>query len=162
MNKKKKILNAIKKNSQDILPTQIDYTPEMKEKIKNLLGTGGLLIDEKLDDHIKYFFLDDKTGTDKEKGIQYDIWGIGWDQTFTESFHIRHHPLIESEDLREYVFPAPDEKLLSNILAVGPEEKINYFILFDQGFTLFEKSWLLRGYENVLADFYYREGLLKL
>jgi len=40
---------------------------------------------------------------------------------------------------------------------VDPEEKINYFMLFDQGFTLFERSWLLRGYENVLTDFYYKE-----
>jgi len=157
MNKKKSILNAIKRNSQDILPTQIDYTPEMKEKIKNLLDTTDLLIDEKLNNHIKYLYLDDKTGTDKEEGIQYDIWGIGWDRILTEGFHIRYHPLIESEDLREYVFPVPDEKLLSTILTVDPEEKINYFILFDQGFTLFEKSWLIRGYENVLTDFYYRE-----
>jgi hypothetical protein len=100
MDKKKKILNAIKRNSQGILPTQIDYTPEMKEKIKNLLNTENFLIDEKLGNHIKYLFLDDKTATDKEKGIQYDIWGIGWDLKLTEGFHIRHHPLVESDDLR--------------------------------------------------------------
>jgi len=157
MNKKKRIINAIKRTGGDMLPTQIDYTPEMKEKIKALLGINDLLIDEKLDNHIKYLFLDDKTETDREKGIQYDIWGTGWDQTLTEGFHVRHHPLIESEDLREYVFPTPDEKLLSIILAADPKEKMNYFMLFDQGFTLFEKSWLIRGFENVLTDFYYRE-----
>lgn len=36
--KKKKILNAINRISQDVLPTQIDYTPEMKDKIKKLLN----------------------------------------------------------------------------------------------------------------------------
>ena len=157
MNKKKRIINAIKRNSGDILPTQIDYTPEMKEKIKNLLGTDNLLIDERLDNHIKYLFLDDKTRIDEEKGIEFDIWGIGWDQILTEGFHIRHHPLIDSDDLRKYIFPTPDEKLLSSILKRNPEEKINYFMLFDQGFTLFERGWLLRGFENVLTDFYYRE-----
>ena len=157
MKKKIRILNAINRNSQDILPTQIDYTPEMKEKIKNLLCTEDLLIDEKLDNHIKYLSLDDKARTDKEEGIQYDIWRVGWDLILTEGFHIRHHPLIGSRDLKEYVFPQPDEKLLSTILTVDPEEKINYFILFDQGWTLFERSWLLRGYENVLTDLYYRE-----
>ncbi len=75
----------------------------------------------------------------------------------TEGFHIRHHPLIESRDLSEYAFPQPDEKLLSSILKVDPEEKNNYFMLFDQGWTLFERSWLLRGYENTLTDLYYRE-----
>lgn len=150
MKKKIRILNAINRNSQDILPNQIDYTPEMKEKIKDLLDIEDPLIDEKLDNHIKYLSLDDKVRADKEEGIQYDIWGVGWDLKLTEGFHIRHHPLIGSQDLRKYVFPRPDERLLSTILAVAPEEKINYFILFDQGFTLFERSWLLRGYENIL------------
>src|SRR5680860_1716751 len=91
MNKKKRIFDAIKRNSQDIFPTQIDYTPEMKDKIKDMLGTGDLLIDEKLDNHIKYLFLDDKTRTDKEEGIQYDIWGIGWDLVPVSYTHLRAH-----------------------------------------------------------------------
>jgi len=157
MNKKIQVLNAVNRNSQGLLPCQIDCTPEMKDRVKKLLNIEDDQIDEKLNNHIKYLFLDDKVRTDKEKGIQYDIWGIGWDQVLTEGFHIRHHPLIESRDLREYIFPDPDEKLVSFIASIVPEEKMNYFILFDQGFTLFERSWLLRGYENVLTDFYYRE-----
>jgi len=39
MNKKIKILNAVNRNSQDILPNQIDCTLEMKDKIKKLLNT---------------------------------------------------------------------------------------------------------------------------
>lgn len=157
MKKKKRILNAINRNNQDILPTQIDYTPEMKEKIKDILGIEDRLIDEKLGNHIKYLYLDDKIRIDKEKGVQYDIWGVGWDLVLTEGFHIKDHPLIGSGDLKEYSFPQPDEKLLSPILKVDPEEKNNYFMLFDQGWTLFERSWLLRGYENILTDLYYRE-----
>jgi uroporphyrinogen decarboxylase len=157
MKKKIKILNAVNRNSQDILPNQIDCTPEMKDKVKKLLNIEEDQIDERLDNHIKYLFLDDKVRTDKEKGIQYDVWGVGWDLTLTEGFHIRHHPLIGSQDLKEYIFPNPEEKLVSSVATVDPEEKINYFMLFDQGFTLFERSWLLRGYENVLTDFYYRE-----
>lgn len=157
MKKKKRILNAINRNSQDILPTQIDYTPEMKEKIKDILGIEDRLVDEKLGNHIEYLFLDDKVRTDKKKGIRYDIWDVGWDLVLTEGFHIRDHPLIESEDLKEYSFPQPDDKLLSSISKIDAEEKNDYFMLFDQGWTLFERSWLLRGYENILTDLYYRE-----
>ena len=67
MTKKKRILNAINRNNQDILPTQIDYTPEMKEKIKDILGIEDRLIDEKLGNHIKYFSMDDKIRTDKKQ-----------------------------------------------------------------------------------------------
>jgi uroporphyrinogen decarboxylase len=157
MKKKKRILNAVNRISQERLPTQIDYTPQMKVKIKRLLDTTDLLIDEKLDNHIRYLYLDDKVREDKKEGISYDIWDVGWDMVLTEGFHIRRHPLIASEELRKYVFPQPEEKLLSSILSVDPDEKKNYFMLFDQGFTLFERSWLLRGYENVLTDLYYRQ-----
>lgn len=157
MEKKKRTLDAVKRNSQDILPTQIDYTPEMKQKIKDILGIEDKTVDERLGNHIKYLLLDDKVRTDEKKGIQYDVWDVGWDLVLTEGFHIREHPLAGSGDLREYLFPLPDKKLLSPVSEIDHEEKDNYFILFDQGWTLFERSWLLRGYENFLADLYYRK-----
>jgi len=156
MKKKRKLLNAINRVNQDLLPTQIDYTPEMKERIKSLLDIEDSLVDVRLDNHIKYYSFDDKVITDKAKGIQCDIWGVGWDQVLTEGFHIRHHPLLESNDLTEYKFPEPRERLISALEKIELEERKNYFILFDQGWTLFERSWLLRGYENALTDFYYR------
>ena len=150
--KKEKVLNAINRISQDVLPTQIDYTPEMKEKIKKLLGIEEDQVDERLDNHIKYLPLNDKIRIDKEKGIQYDIWGVGWDLILTEGFHIRHHPLIDSNDIRKYKFPEPKDDLLTTTKEVGEKERNNYFLLSLQDWTLFERVWLLRGYENILMN----------
>ena len=150
MGKKKRTLDAVKRNNQDILPTQIAYTPEMKQKIKDILGIEDKIMDEILGNHIKYLFPDDKVRTDKKRGIQYDVWGVGWDLVLTEGFHIREHPLAGSGDLRQYLFPVPDEKLLSPLSEIETEEKNNYFILFDQGWTLFERSWLLRNFIQLL------------
>lgn len=47
--RKKRVLNAANRTSQDVLPTQIDYTPEMKEKIKKLLNIKDTEIDEMSD-----------------------------------------------------------------------------------------------------------------
>ena len=157
MSKKERVLNAINKVSQDILPTQIDYTPEMKKRIRGLLKISENLVDKELDNHIKYFSFDDKAVVDKVNGIQYDIWGVGWDTVLTEGFHIRYHPLFESDNLSKYKFPEPEDKLLSGLKKLKSEVRKDYFILFDQGWTLFERSWLLRGYENTLTDFYGRE-----
>ena len=44
--KKKKVLNVINRVSQDVLPTQIDYTPETKDKIKKLLDIKDNEVDE--------------------------------------------------------------------------------------------------------------------
>ena len=111
--KKEKVLNGINRISQDFLPTQIDYTPEMKVKIKKLLNDEEDQIEKRLDNHIKYLPLNDKISLDKEKGIQYDVWGVGWDQVLTEGFHIRHHPLMNSDDIKKYKFPEPEDKLLT-------------------------------------------------
>lgn len=56
MSKKERVLNAINKVSQDILPTQIDYTPEMKKRIRGFLKIGENLVDKELDNHIKSLF----------------------------------------------------------------------------------------------------------
>ncbi|MHB8280292.1 MAG: hypothetical protein ACYDIA_21960 [Candidatus Humimicrobiaceae bacterium] len=45
MSKKERVLNAINKISQDILPTQIDYTPEMKKRIRGFLKISETLVD---------------------------------------------------------------------------------------------------------------------
>lgn len=156
--KKKRVLNTIKRIEQDFLPTHIDYTPEMKDKIKKLLNVKDNKVDEILDNHIKYLPLNDIVRIDKENGIKYDIWGIGWDLILTEGFHIRHRPLIESDDLMEYKFPEPTDELLSIIKEIGQREKDNYFLLSLQDWTLFERCCCLRGYENTLMDFYYREN----
>jgi len=71
--RKKRIVNAINRIGQDFLPTQIDYTPEMKEKIKKLLNIGDLEIDKRLGNYIKYLPLNDKVRISEKDGIKYDI-----------------------------------------------------------------------------------------
>ncbi|MHB8279154.1 MAG: hypothetical protein ACYDIA_16095, partial [Candidatus Humimicrobiaceae bacterium] len=77
--RKERVLNAVNRINQSVLPTQIDYTPEMKENIKKILNVKDTEINERLDNHIKYLPLNDILKIDKENGIKYDIWGIGWD-----------------------------------------------------------------------------------
>jgi uroporphyrinogen decarboxylase len=101
--------------------------------------------------------LNDKTKIDKEKGIQYDIWGVGWGQVLTEVFHIRYHPLINSDDIKKYKFPEVEDKLLTIMREIGEKERDNYFLLSLQDWTLFERLWLLKGFENTLMDLYSNE-----
>ena len=155
--KKNRVLKSINRVSQDFLPTQIDYTPEMKSSIKRMLCIKDNEVDEKLNNHIKYLELNDKTKIDADNSIQYDIWGIGWDLVLTEGFHIRHHPLLNSEEITKFKFPEPNDTLLETLINKASRFKDSYFLFALQNFTLFERSWLLWGYENVLTSFYFRE-----
>lgn len=157
MTHKQRIINSVRREKQTHFPSQIDYTMEMEQKIKRLLKVNDANIDEYLDNHIRYYGFDDKITKDTEKGIQYDIWGVGWDLVLTEGFHFRFHPLEDSEDLTKYNIPTPSEDFLRSLKGVSENNKKEYFILFDQGWTLFERGWMLRGLENFLLDFYYRK-----
>lgn len=155
--KREKVINAVKRTYQKILPSQIDYTPEMKEKIKVILNVSEDKVDERFDNHIKYLPLNDIVEMDKSTCIKYDIWGIGWDLVLTEGFHIRHFPLANSENYLEYKFPEPSDNLLSIIKEDAPKFKKDFFILSLQDFTLFERMWCLVGYEDALMGLYYRK-----
>lgn len=156
MTKKDRLIKIINRKEFDYLPSQIDSTPEMREKIKNILGIEDNEVDTRLGNHIKYKYLNDKTFIDNTKGIQFDVWGVGWDLISTEGFHIRHHPLSEIDRLYEYKIPEINNDLLKNLGKQDYKKEKEYFILLDIGFTLFERCWLLRGFENTLLDFYFQ------
>ena len=156
MNKKEKIIKVISREKQDTLPTQIDFTPEMKDRIIGLLGIEESLLDSKLDNHLKYIYLDDIVKEDRNEGIKYDIWGIGWDLKLTEGFHLRKHPLGDRDNLFSFKFPKVKDKLFKKIRKLNKKTRDDHFIIFDLGWTLFEKLWTLRGFEKTLSDFYFR------
>jgi uroporphyrinogen decarboxylase len=154
---KEKVLNSVNRANQEFFPTQIDYTPEMKEKIKKILGINENEVDRRLDNHVKYLPINDIVRVDKDTGIKYDVWGIGWDLVLTEGFHIRVYPLEASENYMEYKFPEPSDTLLSIMKKQGQEYKKDFFLLSLQDFTLFERLWCLIGYENAFTGFYCRK-----
>ncbi|MHB8278313.1 MAG: uroporphyrinogen decarboxylase family protein [Candidatus Humimicrobiaceae bacterium] len=152
-----KVFKATNRINQDILLTQIDYTPEMKENIKKILSVNENEVDKRLGNHIKYLPLNDIVKVDKDTGIKYDIWGIGWDLVLTEGFHIRVYPLEDSENYMEYKFPEPSDTLLLIMKKQAQRYKRDFFLLSLQDFTLFERLWCLIGYENAFTGFYYRK-----
>ncbi|MCG9479688.1 MAG: hypothetical protein K9H14_05700 [Actinomycetia bacterium] len=160
MNKKEKVKKIVSRTNIDCFPTQIDATPEMKTIIGNLLQIKPEDIDEALNNHLKYLPLDDKVSVDEKNGIQYDIGGVGWDLVLTEGFHIRHHPLTDDEKALKYKFPEPKDDLLSTIHNTGSLQREQHYILSLQDWTLFERLWLLRGYEKTLMDLHINQKLV--
>lgn len=91
---KQRVVQAIQEKELDRLPTQISFTPEMPRKISKYLGLSEEKLFERLDNHMVVVSLDDTRKVDKEKGVRYDNWGIGWDMgKLTEGFLIRERPL---------------------------------------------------------------------
>lgn len=151
---KQRVIQSIKRDKLDKLPTQLTFTPEMSRIVARHLSVSGNELERKLDNHIIALPPDDTVRIDQKEGIRYDHWAIGWDIELSEGFLIRARPLEKSPTLKGYNFPNPKEPYLLNSLKETVEKyRDEYFILLDQGWTLFERAHCLRGFENLLMDF---------
>ena len=147
------VINAIKRKKQGIFPSHIEYTPEMGKKIAENLGVDVSELPDILNQYIRVGFANDTTIEDHKNGIRYDNFGIGWDLIITEGFFIRHYPLENIENYKNYQFPDPNEpKLTENIRETVKKYKDKHFVIIDHSFALWERAYCLRGFENFLID----------
>jgi len=147
------VINVIKRKKQGIFPSHIEYTPEMGKKIAEHLGVDVGELPDILNQYIRVGFANDTVIEDHKNGIRYDNFGIGWDLVITEGFFIRHYPLENIENYKNYHFPDPNEpKLTENIKETVKKYKDKYFVIIDHSFTLWERAYCLRGFENFLID----------
>jgi len=89
----------------------------------------------------------------------YDEWGCGWLKTELENMgQIKIHPISEWAKLDGYIFPDPDDPVCYEGVEnqfIGSEDK---YIITGIFMLLFEKLQALRGFENLLEDFYSEWG----
>jgi len=86
-----------------------------------------------------------------------DIWGTGWVKEHEGVMGFpKHNPLSEFKNLQSYIFPDPDdERICGQIYAM--KEKYtggDCFLGGSHRDTLWEKSYMLVGMENMMAYFY--------
>jgi len=90
-----------------------------------------------------------------------DEWGTGWEDdghgAKTESY-----PLIEGYDgLADYDFPDPHLEGRFDEADRRLRERDGQYARSTVWFTLFERLWMLRGFENMLVDPYVDEGAFR-
>jgi len=84
-----------------------------------------------------------------------DEFGTKWRIHEYVDFIPIHHPIQSYEDLDDFIFPDPDASWRFDIFYETVEKYGDeFFIPGGIGFTLFERAWVLRGFENFLMDFY--------
>jgi uroporphyrinogen decarboxylase len=143
---------AIQRESVDRLPTQINYTEAMGEKLAAHLGVSPTELPTRLDNHLVRVDLTHPRRTSEDGRIAYDWWGVGW-STATEGYWPADSPLAEAEALQDFPWPDPldphlTDEALETIALAGDQ----HFIAPNLGFCLFERAWALRGFETFLTD----------
>jgi uroporphyrinogen decarboxylase len=149
---KERVRRALLHQTVDRIPTQINYTKAIGEKISAyfgipLDGLPGLLGNHLVRVDIAYPEKYSDTGESL-----YDWWGAGHD-TGEEGYFINISPLADDKDLDDFQWPDPREPDLmgeaKNVISIYGDE---FFIVPNFGWALFERAWSLRGFEQLLMD----------
>jgi uroporphyrinogen decarboxylase len=89
-----------------------------------------------------------------------DVFGVVWDKSIDKDIGNVKGCVIKEPTLQDYVFPNPsDARFFSNIES-QIASKPDMFRLYQIGFSLYERSWTLRGMENMLMDFLLNPGFV--
>lgn len=149
---KQRLLRALRYESVDRLPTQINYTTGMGEKLAAHYGVPVKGLPQYLDNHLARVDLNHQGRLSVDGKAIFDWWGAGHD-TGEEGYYIRVNPLAETKNLDAYPWPDPAapglfDKAREAITELGAE----YFIVPNLGFALFERAWSLRGFEQLFVD----------
>ena len=92
--------------------------------------------------------------TRDDSGTWVDEWGTGWEEVGGAG-KTRSHPMADGYDALD-TYPFPDPRLPGRFDAADERlrERGGRYTQARVWFTLFERLWMLRGFENMLTDPY--------
>ena len=150
--RKERMRRALRHETIDRIPTQVNYTAGMG---RNLAAHFGVVEDDLpgfLGNHMVRVDLDHAATLSSDGKVRYDWWGVGWD-TEEEGYFAAVNPISEIPDLDDFAWPDPSEPaLLESALATISSMGDEFFITPNFGFALFERAWALRGFEQFFVD----------
>lgn len=153
MTAKERVKRAVSRLPADRLPHQIDFTWRMRQKVETHFGISGEDLSVALGNHLRTIDTHQKTAVDRDRGMDFDLFGVGWDLVKSEGYLPVHHPLSDWSMEPAFSFPDPaDPVLYRDAETISEASRQEYFILGCQGWVLMERAWLLRGFENYMID----------
>jgi uroporphyrinogen decarboxylase len=152
LTRKQRLLHALRYEAVDRLPTQINYTKSMGEKMGAHFGISTMDLPAFLDNHMVRVDIRVPEQLSADGSVRFDWWGAGHDPG-EEGYYIKVSPLAGSKDLDAIPWPDPHQPdLLDDALKTIEQYGSEYFIAPNFGFALFERAWSLRGFEQLFMD----------
>ncbi|NLF78848.1 MAG: hypothetical protein GX573_24410 [Chloroflexi bacterium] len=149
---RERVRRALTYQPVDRLPTQVNYTAAMGEKLAAHFGVALADLPQRLGNHLVRLDLTFPKRLSEDGRTRYDWWGVGFD-TEEEGYFPSVCPLAGSTDLDAFAWPDPaNPHLLDDAARIIAADEGQHFVAPNFGFALFERAWLLRGFETFLAD----------
>jgi len=152
MSPKERVQLALTHQPIDYIPTQINYTESMVDKICAYFGVTTVELPVFLGNHLLRVDLDYEKRFSEDGKVIFDWWGVGFDAN-EEGYFPAFNPLADGKELSTYSWPDPhDPKLLSKATESITADGGRHFVCPNFGFALFERAWSLRGFDTFLMD----------
>lgn len=143
---------AVNYEAVDRIPTQINYTAGMGQKIADHFKISMDRLPEFLGNHMIRVDLRYPGRLSDDGEVKFDWWGVGFD-TKEEGYFAAVSPLQENPELDNHLWPDPhDPQLLMDAEQIIKAYGDTYFLTPNFGFVLFERAWTLRGFEQFFMD----------
>lgn len=167
MNEKQRIKRLVRFRSTDCIPWQINCTTQLADRLMDDLrltrNRQGVFSSSVL----KYNPLNDFFGNhlayirnrglnsvrEVEPGLWRDEWNVLWDRTIDKDIGTPANCVLDSGDLQGLSVPDPDDPERFAHCRPIVEANPSRYILSKFSYSLFERSWSLRGMENLMIDF---------
>ena len=150
--RKERMRKALRHEQVDRLPTQVNYTDGMGQKMAGHFHVSEKDLPAFLGNHMVRVDLNTPARLSADGKVKFDWWGVGFDVN-EEGYFAAVNPLKDNPDLDAYPWPDPtDDKLFEKAKKVIQEKGSEYFITPNFGFALFERAWTLRGFEQFFMD----------
>lgn len=149
MNKRERIIAAINHRDGDKMPHNMEFTAEELQKLIDFTGDKDFY--RRLDNHIAACGSGRFQETAKDRFR--DEFGVVWNREKDKDIGVIDNILIPDADNVSYKLPEIDYKLLEKNIGNHLRGVTDEFVVFNIGFSMFERAWTLRGMENLLIDF---------
>ncbi len=158
---KDRLNRALAYKQVDRLPTQVNYTKKMGEKLAGYLHVATDELPEHLDNHMIRVDATSERKISQDGLVVYDWWGVGFDAQ-EEGYFVVESPLASNKDLEAFSWPDPnDPSLFERAARTITDDQGEHFITPNFGFALFERAWALRGFETLLMDMVLDPGFVE-
>jgi len=149
---RERVRRALLHEPVDRLPTQINYTRAMGEKLADHFGVAVTELPLRLGNHVIRVDFSHPVRLSDDGRTAFDWWGVGFD-THEEGYYASFSPLAVSHDLDAFPWPDPHEPhLLDEAAETIAADAGRHLVTCNLGFCLFERAWVLRGLETFLMD----------
>ncbi len=162
MNKREIVIETLRHKKAEVVPYNIDFTIDMRNKLAEHLGlTSPKDVEEAVGNYCAQLNVGSVTGP--TEGIIEEIyprqigehtyvddWGVVWRREPGDDIGIVVDPPLKEPTLQGFDAPIPASR--GKHLEAFCKDKCDKFRLVSMSSPIFQRAWFLRGFENFLMD----------